>query len=104
MAYREKKINPDVLHNVYRDIPPISKCEELQYSNVKEFKSMDLKTGDIYLITSPIYWERWIEKETGRSWAQRPQPRLLCTYDDALSNSSAVKRTESNNTKIDIFG
>lgn len=68
-----------VFKKVYQEYTPISKCREVEQS---QYKALDYKTGDIYLIPNPNNYKTRTDEE-GRVFAMVEKPKLLITYEAA---------------------
>lgn len=101
MAYNDKKIDLEIIHRVLPEYDAISKGDISPTKN--KYKSIDTRTGDIYLINHPDVWEKSADENT----RYRPEPELVMTYEEArnaaLSSTASQVRHMRPKSK-DIFG
>lgn len=91
MAF-EKLIDTSILDKVMHDYKKISEAFGGVRNDADLYKSIDSRTGDIFLIRNPDVWMETTD-EKGRHFRVRPAPRLAMTYEEA--KRAAVATTAS---------
>jgi len=103
MGWSKNQIDLSILNRVLPEFDPISAGEagpDIQY------KAIDSRTGDIFLISHPSHWKTEIDMK-GNHIKIRPIPELKMTYDEACKaaqrGTAAEFRSSRRSKKEDIF-
>lgn len=88
MSYRPtSNIRLEILDQVLPNYPSAANMPTEHDTPGTLYKSMDSRTGDIYLITNPVSW-RAAKALDGTTTRFRPRPRLVLTYANAIKEAA----------------